>query len=50
MTPPDHQIAGAKRRWRGPFRGRGSRHESAAAHHFSLGRNPTHYLVLRILP
>jgi hypothetical protein len=31
MKPPNNQVAGANRRWRWPFRYRGSRHESAAA-------------------
>src|ERR1035441_1790110 len=31
------EVAGANRRWRWPFRCRGSRHESAVAQLFSLG-------------
>jgi hypothetical protein len=31
------EVAGANRRWRLPFRYRGSRHESAVAQLFSLG-------------
>jgi hypothetical protein len=33
----EYQVAGANRRWRCPFRCRGSRHESAVAQLFSLG-------------
>jgi hypothetical protein len=32
-----YQVAGANRRWRGQFRYRGSRRESAVAQLFSLG-------------
>ena len=41
------QVAGANRRWRGQFRYRGSRRESAVAQLFSLGdyttRNNSEY-------
>ena len=33
----EYQVAGANRRWCGPFRCRGSRRESAVAQLFSLG-------------
>jgi len=33
----EYQVAGANRRWRGPFRCRGSRRESAVAQLFLLG-------------
>ena len=36
----EYQVAGANRRWRLPFRCRGSRRESAVAQLFSLGGTP----------
>ena len=39
------QVAGANRRWRGQFRCRGSRHESAVAQLFSLG-GYTHFMLI----
>jgi len=41
------EVAGANRRWRLPFRYRGSRRESAVAQLFSLG----HYTIMtKVLP
>ena len=39
------EVAGANRRWRLPFRCRGSRRESAVAQLFSLGNLPMKYFL-----
>ena len=42
------EVAGANRRWRWPFRYRGSRHESAVAQLFSLGiSHQSHYEIMK---
>ena len=43
------EVAGANRRWRLPFRCRGSRHESAVAQLFSLGHFARHEIVQKII-